>query len=137
MQFSRDHNHVVERSNKLLKQYKAMMDKALENGGTVSPRENALEGSRLTTGEVAAQQLHPTRDTAAQVKSLGLPPYSGGPAPDAVVAAVTAIVEQNSNDAAVAAAAAIADLGSQTSLSLESTVAAPVKQKESPGATTA
>ncbi|GJJ74399.1 hypothetical protein EMPS_06757 [Entomortierella parvispora] len=140
MQFSRDTNHIVERSNKLLRQYKAMMDKALENGGAASPRDNVQEATRANT-EVAAQQLHSNREgfgsTAAQVKSLGLPPYSGGPAPDAVVAAVTAIVEQNSNDAAVAAAAAIADLGSQTSLSLEPAVVAPVKQKESPGAATA
>ncbi|KAI8601594.1 hypothetical protein EDD21DRAFT_353539 [Dissophora ornata] len=93
LQFSKDSHHIVDRSIKLIKQYKSMMEKAQENGGggeVVSPIEKSTD---VTTTPAATEQqpvgiIEGMKPQTNHV--LDVPP-----APEAVVAAVAAIVETN------------------------------------------
>ncbi|KAF9102735.1 hypothetical protein BGX27_010868 [Mortierella sp. AM989] len=99
LQFSRDEHKVVERSIKLIKQYKTMMEKALENGGEMSavkpaevtpPHRAALPEASITGANPAQTSTHAP---LANSNKNGVDPAA--PAPEAVVAAVAAIVETN------------------------------------------
>ncbi|KAG0319368.1 hypothetical protein BGZ99_005139 [Dissophora globulifera] len=110
LQFSQDPHQIVDRSVKLIKQYKIMMEKAQENGGAggpVSPSEQsadasikAIEDKASVVGKkpvgivegvisegVVLEGVKPQTPIASS-HILDVPP-----APEAVVAAVAAIVE--------------------------------------------
>ncbi|KAF9112969.1 hypothetical protein BGX27_002443 [Mortierella sp. AM989] len=100
LQFSQDPRRVVERSVKLIKQYKTMMEKAQENGETASPSEKATETATPVEAIPAAAEQKPIGVDG--VLSEGVMPQAPivsnhvldiPPVPEAVVAAVAAIVE--------------------------------------------
>ncbi|KAF9202116.1 hypothetical protein BGZ49_007680 [Haplosporangium sp. Z 27] len=97
LQFSRDDHNVVERSIKLIKQYKTMMEKAQENGGgeavVASPVKSEVTAVPTKTLVVTGANADQTSTNASLANSNknGVDPFA--PAPEAVVAAVAAIVE--------------------------------------------
>ncbi|KAF9194691.1 hypothetical protein BGZ49_003132 [Haplosporangium sp. Z 27] len=102
LQFSQDPRRIVERSVALIKQYKTMMEKAQENGEAVSPSERAIEVATPveTKSEISDQKPIGVDGVVSDgVKPLA-PIVSNHvldvpPTPEAVVAAVAAIVETN------------------------------------------
>ncbi|KAF9361197.1 hypothetical protein BGX34_007284 [Mortierella sp. NVP85] len=136
LQCSRDQHKIIERSIKLIKQYKSMMEKAQENGvimgfsGEKTNDVSAVESTTVVTAAVSTTSTVTTSTTAAVVTAAptasmeeqraptedmicDLPSTSeindkimaepaapvsastSAPAPEAVVAAVAAIVETN------------------------------------------
>ncbi|KAF9575983.1 hypothetical protein EC968_000946 [Mortierella alpina] len=113
LKFSQDQHKIVDRSVKLIKQYKSMMEKAQENGDAVSPTTEkakdsstpivdstcvvaALEPSVIGTEQGASEATKPEAGTTAPLaNSNKLYAEPTAPAPEAVVAAVAAIVETN------------------------------------------
>ncbi|KAI1307357.1 hypothetical protein EDD11_004504 [Mortierella claussenii] len=104
LNFGRDEHKIVQRSVKLIKQYKGMMEKAQENGETVSP--SAEKTTELSTPVVESTSVEAIQETGVpEVEpSSSIAPLSNSnkhitepsaPAPEAVVAAVAAIVETN------------------------------------------
>ncbi|KAF9429381.1 hypothetical protein BGZ76_001377 [Entomortierella beljakovae] len=102
LQFSKDPHRIVERSIKLIKEYKAMMEKAQENGEAVSPSEKTTETA--TPVETASSTKDQKPIGVDGVISEGVKPEAPivsshildvPPVPEAVVAAVAAIVETN------------------------------------------
>ncbi len=113
LKFSQDQHKIVDRSVKLIKQYKSMMEKAQENGDAVSPTTEkatesstpivdatsvvaALEPNAIGTEQEASEATKPEEgSTAPLANSNKLYAEPTAPAPEAVVAAVAAIVETN------------------------------------------
>ncbi|KAG0365444.1 hypothetical protein BGZ54_006521 [Gamsiella multidivaricata] len=102
LQFSQDPHQIVDRSVKLIKQYKSMMEKAQENGEAVSPAEKVADVPTPIETKPATTEQKPVG--AEGVISEGVKPQAPivsnhildvPPAPEAVVAAVAAIVETN------------------------------------------
>ncbi|KAF8924286.1 hypothetical protein BGZ58_001962 [Dissophora ornata] len=124
LQFSRDQHKIVERSVKLIKQYKVLMEEALENGGdhhtstqivkntvealaapaveslsvvstitnTAQTQSSSVSGVEKTTSETirVGETVSATAPLANSNKHV---PDRSAPTPEAVVAAVAAIVE--------------------------------------------
>ncbi|KAF9953453.1 hypothetical protein BGZ72_005402 [Mortierella alpina] len=100
LEFSQDPHHIVERSVKLIKQYKIMMEKAQENGEVIGSTAKAAEatGPIKTTvsfpdfkngdSESAVLSVTKSQQPIVPTHILDVPPI-----PEAVVAAVAAIVE--------------------------------------------
>ncbi|KAG0042803.1 hypothetical protein BGZ83_012155 [Gryganskiella cystojenkinii] len=65
MQFSRDQYHIVDRSNKLLQQYKTMMEKAQESGGTASPGESGPAPAAVVAAVAAIVEQSANEDAVA------------------------------------------------------------------------
>ncbi|KAF9906088.1 hypothetical protein EC991_000955 [Linnemannia zychae] len=105
LQFSRDPHQIVDRSVKLIKQYKSMMEKAQENGEAASPAEKAVETPVATVTAVDKAAIAAQKPVGVEgVVSDGVKPQAPivsshildvPPAPEAVVAAVAAIVGTN------------------------------------------
>ncbi|KAG0352098.1 hypothetical protein BGZ54_002961, partial [Gamsiella multidivaricata] len=115
LQFSEDRHGIVERSVKLIKQYKGMMERAQENGEAVSPRVEkttetstlAMESTIISTvvqptpmeidTEITTLESVQSETREVQVDTLASSNNdvtdTSAPAPEAVVAAVAAIVE--------------------------------------------
>ncbi|KAF9190556.1 hypothetical protein BGZ51_008494 [Haplosporangium sp. Z 767] len=102
LQFSRDPHRIVERSVTLIKQYKSMMEKAQGSAGTVSPTDKGLE--TVTSVSVTSSITGNKPIGVEGVVSGGVTPHAPivsshildvPPVPEAVVAAVAAIVETN------------------------------------------
>ncbi|KAF9948278.1 hypothetical protein BGZ70_002280, partial [Mortierella alpina] len=100
LEFSQDPHHIVERSIKLIKQYKIMMEKAQENGEGIGSTAKVAEatGPIKTTvsftdfkngnSESAVLSVAKSQSPIVSTHILDVPPI-----PEAVVAAVAAIVE--------------------------------------------
>ncbi|KAG0378741.1 MAG: hypothetical protein J3R72DRAFT_451184 [Linnemannia gamsii] len=107
LQFSRDPHQIVDRSVKLIKQYKSMMEKAMENGEAASPAEKAVETPVATVTPVDKAAIAAQKPVGVEgVVSDGVKPQAPivsshildvPPAPEAVVAAVAAIVGTNTH----------------------------------------
>ncbi|KAG0276716.1 hypothetical protein BGZ96_003171, partial [Linnemannia gamsii] len=105
LQFSRDPHQIVDRSVKLIKQYKSMMEKAQENGEAASPAEKTVETPVATVTPVDKAAIAAQKPVGVEgVVSDGVKPQAPivsshildvPPAPEAVVAAVAAIVGTN------------------------------------------
>lgn len=98
LQFSQDPHHIVDRSARLIQTYKALMEKAQENGEGVSPTERTAQSEHAHTTTTLADQkaksvvLDAVKAPSPLISShvLDIPPT-----PESVVAAVAAIVETN------------------------------------------
>lgn len=104
LQFSQDQHHIVDRSLKLIKSYKSLME--AHNGehsshGTTSEPNNTTILTSLTSTEEkggnvqdAPTDISPSLNTSPEslLNSKEAPIAPSGPAPEAVVAAVAAIV---------------------------------------------
>ncbi|KAG0242764.1 hypothetical protein B0O80DRAFT_531899 [Mortierella sp. GBAus27b] len=100
LQFSQDPRRIVERSIKLINQYKSMMEKAQENGGAISPTEKAADtpASAETKAIIAEQKpIEPEGSLAngTKLSTVSSHAVDVAPAPEAAVAVVTTIVETN------------------------------------------
>ncbi|KAK3840324.1 MAG: hypothetical protein JOS17DRAFT_726740 [Linnemannia elongata] len=105
LQFSRDPHQIVDRSVKLIKQYKSMMEKAQENGEAASPAEKTVGTPVATVTPVDKAAIAAQKPVGVEgVVSDGVKPQAPivsshildvPPAPEAVVAAVAAIVGTN------------------------------------------
>ncbi|KAG0264793.1 hypothetical protein BG011_006066 [Mortierella polycephala] len=100
LQFSRDPHRIVERSVALIKQYKSMMEKAQGSAGTASPTDKKPESVAPVTSSITGNKPIGVEG----VVSGGVTPHAPivsshildvPPVPEAVVAAVAAIVETN------------------------------------------
>ncbi|KAG0056624.1 hypothetical protein BGZ83_004149 [Gryganskiella cystojenkinii] len=98
LHFSQDPHRIVDRSARLIQTYKALMEKAQENGEGASPTERTVQSEHaLTTTTMPDQKskaaMHDTVKSPSPLISshvLDVPPT-----PESVVAAVAAIVETN------------------------------------------
>ncbi|KAF9092893.1 hypothetical protein BGX29_010052 [Mortierella sp. GBA35] len=107
LQFSRDPHQIVDRSVKLIKQYKSMMEKAQENGEAASPADKGVETTVATVTPVDKAAIAAQKPVGVEgVVSDGVKPQAPivsshildvPPAPEAVVAAVAAIVGTNTH----------------------------------------
>lgn len=126
LQCGRDQHKIIERSVKLIKQYKSMMEKAQENGVVVGSADKTNEASSpvVESTSLVATSTTSTTSTTAMSISTAVPAgtmeaqvsvegincetrqvttlettdkviTNPAPAPEAVVAAVAAIVETN------------------------------------------
>ncbi|KAG0206050.1 hypothetical protein BGX28_002460 [Mortierella sp. GBA30] len=102
LQFRQDPHKIVERSMNLIKQYKAMMERAQENGEGLSSAVKAAETISASTRTIVSFPEHKTEvatvaATVAATQSPIVPAHilDVPPTPAAVVAAVAAIVETN------------------------------------------
>ncbi|KAG0016863.1 hypothetical protein BGZ80_008850 [Entomortierella chlamydospora] len=100
LQFSQDPRRIVERSVKLIKQYKTMMEKAQENGEAASPSDKATEVTAPveTKLAVADQKLVAVEGVTSENVKPQAPNVSNHvsdvpPAPQATVVAAATIVE--------------------------------------------
>ncbi|CAO3566579.1 unnamed protein product [Mortierella alpina] len=118
LEFSHDPHHIVERSIKLIKQYKVMMEKAQENGEGIGSTAKAAEatGPIKTTvsftdfknGDSESALLSKAKSQSPVVPThiLDVPPI-----PEAVVAAVAAIVETDTLPLSSSSTKGIAEIG--------------------------
>ncbi|KAF9928741.1 hypothetical protein BGZ67_006784 [Mortierella alpina] len=118
LQFSQDPHHIVERSIKLIKQYKIMMEKAQENGEGIGSTAKAAEATgpikttvsftNFKNGDSESAVLSAAKSQSPIVPThiLDVPPI-----PEAVVAAVAAIVETDTLPLNISSTEGIAELG--------------------------
>ncbi|KAF9979062.1 hypothetical protein BGZ65_006749, partial [Modicella reniformis] len=103
LQFTQDPHQIVERSVKLIKQYKSMMEKAQENSEAVSPLEKTADVAAPTETKLTVVEQKPIGIEGtlsegvklAQTSIISSHALDVPPAPETVVAAVAAIVETN------------------------------------------
>ncbi|KAF9151341.1 hypothetical protein BGX21_005429, partial [Mortierella sp. AD011] len=100
LQFSQDPRRIVERSVKLIKQYKTMMEKAQENGEAASPSDKATEVTAPveTKPVVADQKLVAVEEVTSENVKPQAPSVSNHvsdvpPTSQATVVAAATIVE--------------------------------------------
>lgn len=101
LQFSQDPHHIVDRSARLIQTYKALMEKAQENGEGSSPteRQTGLDLPAHADSRLAGLD-HKPKSVASEAVNTQLPLITNHvldvpPTPESVVAAVAAIVETN------------------------------------------
>ncbi|KAF9272870.1 hypothetical protein BGZ68_002018 [Mortierella alpina] len=118
LEFSQDPHHIVERSIKLIKQYKIMMEKAQENGEGIGLTTKTAEGAGPIKTTVSFTDFknggsEPAVLSAATSKSPIVPTHilDVPPIPEAVVAAVAAIVETDTLPSNSDSAKGIAETG--------------------------
>lgn len=106
LQFSQDQYHIMDRSLKLIKSYKNLMEahanggEHLSHGTTSEPNNTTISTSLTSTGEKGGKvqdahtDISPSLNTSPESlpNSKEAPIAPSGPAPEAVVAAVAAIV---------------------------------------------
>ncbi|KAF9159113.1 hypothetical protein DFQ26_006911 [Actinomortierella ambigua] len=90
LQFSSDVHHIVERSLKLIKKYKAMMEKAQESGEIGSPATKSVEATPSETVQASVPEQQIVASSSSTSSSSEAPVASKVEAEPAAVVAVVA-----------------------------------------------